>query len=57
MTFLSFQSIVLLVVLAAIVVFVLKFLVADLPDDFLDRVSKRSKQIKEERHGGVRDNG
>lgn len=41
----------------AVVVVVVRFLVADLPDNFLSRANARVKRMKEEKHGRLRDHG
>ncbi|MRX06495.1 hypothetical protein GJ697_01440 [Pseudoduganella sp. FT25W] len=52
------DHLVLIAVFFAIVWFVVKHVVADLPDDVLSQAYKRVKQkkLEEAEHGGVRDN-
>jgi len=46
------ECLILLVVFVAVVLFVFKWLVADLPDDFLQRVRPKLKQDKTEGEDG-----
>ena len=43
------------VTFCAVLVFVFKFIVADLPDNFLSKTNARLKRIKEEKNGRLRD--
>ena len=42
---------------AAVVVVVVRFIVVDLPDNFLTKSNVRLKRMKEEKHGRLRDHG
>jgi len=49
------EVLILLLVFVAVIVFVFKWLVADLPDDFLQKVRPKPKQPKEGDDGRLRD--
>jgi hypothetical protein len=57
MSIFSFGNLLPCLVLVAVAIFIWKFLVADLPDDFVSKLSERSSPVKEQRDGGLRDNG
>lgn len=42
---------------AAVVFVVVRFIVVDLPDNFLSKSNARLKRMKEEKHGRLRDHG
>ena len=51
------ELVLLLVVFLAVVAFVLKFIVSDLPEDFLKNVQRSRARTKEGEDGRLRDHG
>lgn len=51
------EILLLVVIFVAFVWFILTHIVSDLPDDFLSTLRERRRKQREDRRGGLRDNG